>query len=113
LARTLVGIAEYHGLHLLGLPGSELQRAARGRVEFVAEGFADRRYRPDGTLVPRTDPNPFVHDPQEVVTQVEWLVRERGVRSVCVHGDNPDAVAFARAIRAALVDRGFVPGPFA
>jgi UPF0271 protein len=35
------------------------------------------------------------------------------VRTVCVHGDNPQAVAFVRAVRAALTDRGIVVRPFA
>ena len=71
------------------------------------EGYADRRYRPDGSLVPRTEPDAFVHDPREAVEQVERVIREKGVRTVCVHGDNPEAVAFAQAVRAALLDRGF------
>jgi UPF0271 protein len=49
----------------------------------------------------------------EAVKQVEWLVRERRVRTVCVHGDNPDAVAFTKAVRDALVSRGFALKPFA
>ena len=82
-------------------------------VPFIPEGFADRRYRPDGSLVPRTEPDAFVHDPDEAVKQVEWLIREKGVRTVCVHGDNPEAVAFARAVREALLARGFALKPFA
>ena len=75
--------------------------------------FADRRYRPDGSLVPRAEPDAFVHDPAEAAEQVERLVRECGVRTVCVHGDNPQAVAFATAVRAALLARGFALQPFA
>ena len=83
------------------------------RVPFIPEGFADRRYRPDGSLVPRTEPDAFVHDPDEAVKQVEWLIREKGVRTICVHGDNPEAVAFTKAVRAALLARGFTLKPFA
>jgi UPF0271 protein len=107
VAGPVAGIALLHGLTVVGLPGSELERACAGKVPFVAEGFADRRYRPDGTLVPRTDADAFLHDPAEAVEQVERLIRDRGVRTVCVHGDNPAAVAFAAAVRAALVARGF------
>jgi UPF0271 protein len=114
LARTIAAVCLLRGLTLVGLPGSELETAAgRVAVPFVAEGFADRRYRPDGTLVPRSEPDAFVHDSDEAVAQVDRLIRERGVRTICVHGDNPDAVAFARAVREALVARGFTLKAFA
>jgi UPF0271 protein len=77
-----------------------------GRCGFVREGFADRRYQPDGSLVPRTRPDAFVADPAEAVRQAEWLLRERGVRTLCVHGDNPQAVAFVRELREALTRGG-------
>ncbi|MDB5306853.1 MAG: LamB/YcsF family protein [Gemmataceae bacterium] len=112
-AEGVVRAAETHQLLIVGLPGSEMERVAGGRVPFIPEGFADRRYRPDGSLVPRTEPDAFVHDPDEAVRQVEWLIREKGVRTICVHGDNPQAVAFTRAVRAALLARGFVLRPFA
>ena len=102
------------GLPVVGLPGSALEVAAKKRgLRFVPEGFADRRYRADGSLVPRTEPDAFVHDPAEAVAQIERLVRERGVRTVCVHGDNPAAVAFTTAVRAGLLARGFVLRAFA
>ena len=91
-----------------GCPGSALQSAAvAANVPFIAEGFADRRYRPDGTLVPRSEPDAFVHDPAEAVAQIDRLVRGHGVRTVCVHGDGPDAVAFTTAVRAGLLARGW------
>lgn len=108
----VVGLAQFD-LPVLALPGSQLADACADRLPFVAEGFADRRYRPDGSLVPRTEPDAFVRDPAEAVAQVEWLVRDRGVRSVCVHGDNPEAVAFTRAVRDGLLARGFVLKSFA
>ncbi len=101
-------------LPVVGLPNSALRdRALRHGIEFVPEGFADRRYRPDGSLVPRTEPDAFVHDPQEAVRQVQWLIREKGVRTICVHGDNPQAVAFTKGVREALLARGFTLKPFA
>ncbi len=114
LARAVAAVALLSGLALVGLPGSRLEVAAdRIGLPFVPEGFADRRYRPDGSLVPRTEPDAFVHDPAEAVRQVQWLIRERGVRTVCVHGDNPEAVAFTRAVRGALLARGFTLKAFA
>jgi UPF0271 protein len=82
-------------------------------VPFVAEGFADRRYRPDGTLVPRTEPGAFVVDPPEAVEQVRRLVADHGVRTICIHGDNPKAIAFARSVRDELVRSGAELRPFA
>src|SRR5205085_8660324 len=111
-ARPVVAVAELFGLVLLGLPRSRLETLSRGRCRFVAEGFADRRYQPDGSLVPRTRPDAFVDDPADAVRQAEWLVRERGVRTLCVHGDNPRAVAFVRALREALERQGVPVRPF-
>jgi 5-oxoprolinase (ATP-hydrolysing) subunit A len=54
-----------------------------------------------------------VHDPDEAVKQVEWLIGERGVQTICVHGDNPQAVAFTKAVREALLSRGFTLKAFA
>jgi UPF0271 protein len=111
--RPLVAVAALFALPLLGLPGSRLQALSAGRCGFVAEGFADRRYLPDGSLVPRSRPDAFVEDPNEAVRQVRWLLREQGVRTVCVHGDNPQALAFVRALRQALTHQGIVIRAFA
>lgn len=113
VARPLVAAAEFFQLPLMGLPQSRMQALCASRCRFVAEGFADRRYRDDGSLVPRTQPDAFVHDPAEAVAQTGRLVRERGVETICVHGDNPQAVAFVRAVRQALIDGGYQLRAFA
>jgi 5-oxoprolinase (ATP-hydrolysing) subunit A len=110
-ARPVVGAAELFRLPLMGLPKSRL--AVLSRSGFIAEGFADRRYRPDGTLVPRSEPDAFVEDPDEAAKQAIWLAKERGVRTLCVHGDNPRAVAFVRALRETLTTAGFTIQSFA
>jgi UPF0271 protein len=112
-AQPVVAAAVLFDLPLLGLPGSRLEALAAGRCRFVAEGFADRRYQPDGSLVPRSRADAFVEDPAEAVRQVEWLVRERGVQTLCVHGDNPQAVVFLRELRAALTRQGVTIRAFA
>jgi UPF0271 protein len=104
-----------HGgeLMLLGLPGSAIQTAATERgLRFVAEGFADRGYRPDGTLVPRTEPGALLTDPPVVAAQVASLV-ERDVRSICVHSDTPGAATVATVVRAELRRLGAGPAAFA
>lgn len=94
-------------LPVLGLPGSALLRLAaeRGRVA-VPEGFPDRGYTPEGRLVPRTDPGALVHGPERVAANAVALAAAGEVYTLCVHGDSPDAVATARAVRRALVDAG-------
>ena len=111
-ARPIVEAAVLFGLPLIGLPGSRLQTLAAGRCRFVAEGFADRRYQTDGSLVPRSDPHPFVENTEEAVQQVERLIRQRGVQTICVHGDNPRALDFVRELRTALTNQGIVIRPF-
>jgi UPF0271 protein len=105
-ARPIVEAVTLFGLELMALPDSRLEALSAGRCVFVREGFADRRYLPDGSLVPRSRTDAFVADPDEAVRQAEWLLREKGVRTLCVHGDNPQALAFVRHLRAALLDRG-------
>src|SRR5437762_11555396 len=70
-ARPVVAATSQFSLSLMGLPGSRLEALSRGRCRFVAEGFADRRYRPDGSLVRRSEPIAFVADPAEAVRQIE------------------------------------------
>jgi UPF0271 protein len=102
------------GWPVVGLPHSALAAACdKLQLPLIAEGFADRRYRPDGSLVPRSEPGAFLDDPHEAVEQVEWLIRKRGVRTLCIHGDNPHALAFAQAVRNALVARGYTLRAFA
>jgi UPF0271 protein len=112
-------------LAVLGLPGSRLLAAAERRgLRTVREGFADRAYTADGTLVPRTVDGAVLHDPAEVAARVSRMVSEQLVRSidgadvaidvesVCVHGDSPDAVAMAGAVRHRLLSDGIVVGAF-
>jgi 5-oxoprolinase (ATP-hydrolysing) subunit A len=101
------------GLPVVGLPGSRLEIRAAGRVPFFAEGFADRKYRPDGSLVPRGQAGAFVENPGEAVEQVRRLIADPGVQTICVHGDNPEALAFVRAVREGLIRAGFELRPFA
>jgi UPF0271 protein len=105
-AEPVIAAAELFGLPLFGLPGSRLEALSVGRCDFIAEGFADRRYLPDGSLVPRSRPDAFVEDPSEAVRQVQELIPTRHIRTLCVHGDNPQALAFVRELRDVLTRQG-------
>jgi UPF0271 protein len=112
-AAPVIVATRVFGLRIMALPGSRLEALSAGSCPFVAEGFADRRYQLDGSLVPRSRADAFVEDPAEAVRQVEWLLGSRGVRTICVHGDNPQALAFVRALRESLVRQGHVIKAFA
>jgi len=107
------------GLVLVGQPFSASERAAaRLGVPFAAEVFADRTYTADGTLTPRHRPDAFVRDPEAAAARLVEILETGRVLAVsgetvplradtvCLHGDNPEAVAFARAVRAALERAG-------
>lgn len=105
LAKAMVDAARKFGLAVMGQPGTVIEaECKRAGVEYLKEGFADRRYLPDGTLVPRTQPDAMLHDPHEAVKQIRWLIDTFGVDSICVHGDEPKAVAFVRGVRGLLLE---------
>jgi UPF0271 protein len=112
-AEPVIAACELFGLPIVGLPGSRLQERAIDRVPFFAEGFADRRYRADGSLVPREQPGAFVENPREAVEQVRRLIADQGIQTICIHGDNPGAVGFVRAVREELLRTGAELRPFA
>lgn len=88
---------------LVGIAGGALHDAARARGWlFLREGFADRGYAADGTLIPRGAPGDVLTDPEAVRAQVRRLARDGGVDTVCVHGDGAHALPIARAVREAL-----------
>ncbi len=106
-------------LVFFGLAGSELVRAAhKAGLRTAGEVFADRSYQDDGTLTPRSQPGAMIEDVEASVAQVKRMVLEGVVRSVsgrdvpvkadtlCIHGDQPGAVAFARRIRDELAREG-------
>jgi UPF0271 protein len=101
------------GLPLLGQPASVLEARARAAgVRYITEGFPDRRYREDGRLLPRSEPGAILHEPAEIEAQVVRLV-EQGVMTLCIHGDDPRAVANAETVRAILDRQGIALRCFA
>jgi len=100
-------------LPLLGPPGTILESLARERgISYLGEGFPDRRYRPDGKLVPRTEPDAILSAPGEMETQAVRLA-EQGVATLCIHGDDPHAVENADRVRSALLQQRFALQSFA
>jgi UPF0271 protein len=101
------------------LAGSGLVSAARNAgLVAIEEVFADRGYRADGSLVPRNLPGALLDDEMLVLERTLEMVRDQRVQAVdgqwvtlnaqtiCLHGDGPHALAFARRIRTALADAG-------
>lgn len=112
-------------LPILGLPDSVLLELAEAAgLRTVREAFADRGYAVTGRLIPREQPGALLDDPAEVAARVVRLVTEGVVlttegeevqvsaQSVCLHGDTPDAVAMARAVRQELDAAGVELAPF-
>ena len=97
--------AKVPGAAFVGLPDSEMQRAAyRHSLNFVAEGFIDRAYQDDGQLVPRSEPGAVHKGLELILPQAISLVGK--VDTLCIHGDTPGAVAAAAAVREALESQG-------
>jgi UPF0271 protein len=99
--------------------GSALATAASALGLRVArEVFADRNYQSDGALVPRTHAAALLSDAEEAAARIVRMLRENVVRTIdgndlaihadtiCVHGDTPDAIAFARKLRTYLASIG-------
>ena len=106
-------------LILFAPDNSQLARAGEAHgLQIAREIFADRNYLNDGWLVPRTRPDALLRDPKEAAQRVLRMLREGKVRSVegrdvdvrgetiCVHGDTPGAVEFARELRTQLERQG-------
>jgi 5-oxoprolinase (ATP-hydrolysing) subunit A len=112
-------------LPVLCQPRSVLARlAAVAGLTVIGEGFADRAYRADGTLVPRSADDAVIRDPDAVVARAVRMAVAHEVEtadgevvpceisSVCVHGDTPGAVVLAGRVRAGLTEAGRSVAPF-
>lgn len=98
-------------LILVGLAGSGLIEAGiEVGLRVANEGFPDRSYNPDGTLVSRKEPQAIIESPEHVAAHATQLIRngvlfERKrvrVDTLCLHGDHPHVVENAKLIRAML-----------
>lgn len=113
-------------LILVGLAGSALTHAGAQLGLVVAhEAFADRRYRADGSLTPRREEGAVIEDADMAVAQAAQIAIHGSVRTrdgslvdvradtICVHGDRPDAAAFARRLHECLRAAGVKIGRIA
>jgi 5-oxoprolinase (ATP-hydrolysing) subunit A len=113
------------GLAMLALPGSRLAAAAEAAgVPLAREGFVDRAYNADGTLVNRRLPGAVISDPAVAAERALRLVVDGtliaidgaaltlAVDSLCIHSDTPGAVAIARAVRQRFEQAGVAIRPF-
>jgi UPF0271 protein len=90
-----------HDLLIIGPPHGALHAAAeRYGLRYAREGFADRAMRSDGSLVPRSEAGALITDPREAADQASRLASS--VDTICVHGDTPNALEIARAVRDAV-----------
>ncbi|MCC6300087.1 MAG: LamB/YcsF family protein [Anaerolineales bacterium] len=96
---------------LVGLAGSRLIEAGvEAGLRVANEGFPDRNYNPDGTLVSRKEPHAIIESPEEVARHALELIRDgvlfEGKRvqvdTLCLHGDHPRAVENAKLLREIL-----------
>jgi len=112
-------------LILVAMPGSALERAGeRKGLRVAREVFADRAYDDRGMLVSRKLPGAVLHDPEEAVRRIMVMLDEQAITSrsgkkipvridsICVHSDNPAAVAMARTLRLELERAGVSIRPF-
>lgn len=122
IARAIVAFDA--NLIVVTLPDSALAHAAQTLgLRVAGEGFADRAYREDGSLVPRTEPGAVIHDPALATARALRMVTQGEVEAVtgkviplhidtlCIHGDTPGAVAIAATLRSALEAAGVVIAP--
>jgi UPF0271 protein len=107
IARGIVAAVAALDLPLLGQPGTLLEKlCVEHDLRYIAEGFPDRRYRDDGSLVPRSEPNAILVDPEEIAQHVLRLVKARRFATLCIHGDDPRALSNAELVRMILKRHG-------
>jgi 5-oxoprolinase (ATP-hydrolysing) subunit A len=106
-------------LILFGMSGSYLiTEAEKLGLRSASEVFADRTYQHDGSLTPRTEPNALITETAQAISQVIQMIESQTVtaidgqsiplraETICIHGDGPNAVQFAKAIRQKLDETG-------
>ncbi len=114
IAKALtLAVASYDKkLALFGLPGSALEKAAyQAGLSFAAEAFPDRGYSDDGNLADRSLTGALITDRNTVIKRAVLMAREKKVQTLsgkwielqvdtlCIHGDNPHAIALLLTLK--------------
>lgn len=102
-------------LGILAIDNSAQVEVAEGLgFPLIREAYADRAYLPNGLLVPRSEPGAVLHDAGEIaerairlaeageIVAIDGTVFVSEARSLCIHGDTPEAVEIARTLRQRL-----------
>lgn len=111
LARAIARAVKAHSVDLIlvGLAGSRSIEAGRAvGVRVAAEGFPDRGYNADGSLMSRLLPGALIESPEEVARHAVELIKKGGMDTLCLHGDHPHAAENAKLIRDMLQRNGMV-----
>jgi UPF0271 protein len=124
IARAIKGVDA--SLINMCMPGLLMEKAShKVGVPVVREIFADRTYEDNGTLTSRKKPGSVLHDAEFAAERILRAVQDKAITTVsgkripveidtiCVHGDEPSAVAMARTVRAKLEANGITIAPFA
>jgi 5-oxoprolinase (ATP-hydrolysing) subunit A len=94
-------------LILVGLSGSRSLEAGREvGIRVAAEGFPDRGYNTDGSLMSRLLPGALIESPEEVARHAVELIKQGGMDTLCLHGDHPRAAENAKLLRDVLIQNG-------
>lgn len=103
IAEVIFDVASDFSLRVMALARSSMVGMHPDQV--ILEGFIDRSYRDDGTLVPRSEPGALITDPEAAAAQALRLAPSAD--SLCVHSDTPNAPMILRAAREALIREGY------
>jgi 5-oxoprolinase (ATP-hydrolysing) subunit A len=95
------------GLILVGLAGSRSIEAGREMgLNVAAEGFPDRGYNANGSLMSRLLPGALIESPEEVARHAVELIQTMWLDTLCLHGDHPNAAANAKLLCDVLIQNG-------
>ena len=97
---------------LVGLAGSEMLAVwQEAGFRVAAEGFADRRYEPDGSLRSRKLPDALITDAAQAAEQALALALSGAAETLCIHSDTPRSAHIAAAVTRRLREAGFTLKP--
>lgn len=104
-------VESFPNIKIYGLAQGQFQKVCEDKnLSFVPEGFMDRRYQTDGTLLPRKEPGAVITDSKQCIQQAIAFAKKQPVVSstgalispkvetICLHGDNENALAIVREL---------------